>query len=269
MNDFSINRVALLVQKNIYENYKNYLKGLLIYFGLMVVGSLIYRILSNLSVIGFIDKIFIISFLTLGVIFAGMSFSNLRTKEKGISYLSLPSTALEKLLAELIVTIFIFFIVYILMFYVYNYAMIAFSLIKDPSIKPVLIDPFSRHNFSPGYIILINLQSTMLVGALYFNKRPLIYTFLFLVIFSLILFANAYLINNYINYYFDIKYSSFGNRIENGKNFYDVYLDKNFYKDLDIPCYTILKNVFEYFIKYVYAPVLWVVAYFKLKEKQV
>ncbi len=126
MNDtFSSRRFGLLLKKHLGEEYKQYLllsAGalgiMLVFHALTTLGSLGHEFESNMH-----EMIFVIGFIFGGSIFASMTYHFFQNNAKGIRFLELPSSHLEKIAVMFVVTQVIFFVGFIILFYINDWIM--------------------------------------------------------------------------------------------------------------------------------------------------
>jgi hypothetical protein len=250
---FSIKRIVLLMQKSLYENAKYVLTGLTTVFGIFTV-VLFFSALDDGEAWKNMQNFYVIGFIISGLIVSGMAFTNLRTKEKSMSYLSLPASLLEKLISELLLTTIGFIIMYTIIFYVFN--IIVYIIGAPFNLHANILNIFTSEVFE-GYLIYIILQSVLLAGAATFRKAPL-----FLTLFSLFVAGMALVI------IIVIIALSFKGYIEH-TGLENINIDKNDFKLIGgNPENHWLIQIPKYMFYYVTAPLFWVVAYFKLKEKE-
>lgn len=245
-----------MLRKDFFDSIKTILIGLGAFVGIIffifIIASLSGEPVHNL------EDYFIPGLFITGIIASGTAFKDFRTKEKTMSYIALPATAFEKLLSMLLLTTVGFIILYIAAFYLFSLLVILMNISLFGN-EIILYNVFSAGIFQVlGEYIFI--QSIFFAGAAAFRKLPLFKTLLAITIFgfiialftgtiSFILFPEEATSYSNVTYGFGFNQSGF---FMNGS----VY-DGSF---LDI-LYTI--------IKYIFAPVLWTVAFFKLKEKEV
>src|SRR5258706_9653837 len=108
---FSFNRWLLLIGKHWSENRKKYLLALLAITGIILIWFVFnimmerYRPMGTGTQFGtYYAGLFIV-----GCLYASTLFSELSSKSKGINYLSLPASQLEKTLCALLYGVVIFF----------------------------------------------------------------------------------------------------------------------------------------------------------------
>jgi uncharacterized membrane protein YidH (DUF202 family) len=121
-NTFSFSRFATLLRKHITEEYKQYLilsagaAGImLVFMGLTTLSNLNDRYDTNMP-----EMIFLVGFVFGGTIFAALTYDFFQNPAKGIRFLQLPASQLEKIMVMFIVTQVVFFIVFLLLFYICN-----------------------------------------------------------------------------------------------------------------------------------------------------
>ncbi len=259
MNTISIKRIALLMQKNIYENSTNFLRGFAIYFGILMV-IIMSTMYTDFIALQNIKVMYVAGFIILGTVASGTAFSNLRTKEKSMSYLSLPATTFEKLLAEFIISTIVFFVVYAATFYIFNFLMILFGELVDVSFEIKIVNIFNEFILTLYWYFII-FQSVLFAGAATFMKRPLLRTG-----FTLFLAGVIYLLYGITLVYFIKEY--FTDSIPHAH--INIFENVNTpYNKVELSYTTLLVKTARYLFDYALAPIFWVVAYLKLKEKQV
>ncbi len=259
MNTISIKRIALLMQKNIYENFTNFLRGIAIYFGIVIV-MIISTIYKGFNAINGLPQMYFTGLIILGMIVAGTAFSNFRSKEKSMSYLALPATTLEKLLAEFIVSTVIFFVAYTAIFYVFNFLIIIFGDLVGIQFEINFVNIFTG-KFFENYRNFIIIQSVLFAGAATFTKRPLLRTGFTLFMVGVVYFLYALILTYFVEKYIE---SNFAFLHVEGMQTFDPYNNR-----VQLPYSTAIIKTAEYLFSYALAPIFWVVAYLKFKEKQV
>ncbi len=244
---FSPKRIYLLIQKIYYENYKAIGKGFLTLLGVFSI-ILIFMYISGKRVFINQNNFYIFGLIFMGINIAGKAFRDFRVKEKTISYLSLPASALEKLLAELIFTIVLFFISYTIVFYIYQLILIGVAGSFDVEVKM-----FSLQNENVGTALkaYVLIQSIFFLGAATFRKKPRLSTGFFLfILYILLLICLGIMAKIYP-----------GDLIRTHINADPQYI-------VAIQMSDLVRTVNIFFF-YIIPPVLWTAAYFKLREKEV
>jgi len=255
-NTFSFKRFFMLLNKHTVEHYRIYLMALGVFAGLLsvVLGIFAY---SNAEYVnsGSQFGIFLTFFLFSGCIFTSMIFADLGDKRKAIAMLTLPASSLEKYLVAWFYSFVIFQLVFVGCFYAIDavFLNVANARRAVPAELINLLGPEYNRIFS-AYAIL---HSICFFGAVFFDRFHLIKTASSFFLFGLILFFLNNLIANSI---FDVKifqsppFSNLG--IEENKVIYTV-------EPLAVT---------ELYINYmamVMVGILWLGAYFKLKEREV
>lgn len=255
-NSFSFSRLGLLIRKQWSDNAKLYSLSVLALIGLLTI-IFIFWATANGNRYDEQDTyvIFFILLFGTGLIFASTTFSTLGNKAKGTYWLSIPATHLEKLLCGIFYSLFVFFVVFTAGFLIVQ--QITFMLIRlDPDniIRPM------RHwkkTAALFFYIFIALQSLFILGSVFFEKFAFIKTTLaalfiiFLFIITGILLAKNLLPHN-SNLQGLTAFRVYGN------NEVKLYRLSPWIGDALIAC-----------TKLIWAPVFWVAAYFRLKEKEI
>ena len=252
IQSFSIKRVLLLMQKTAYENIKFVLIGLVTVFGIFSI-ILFLNGLDEGDAWGKMQAFYVAGFIISGFFISGMAFTNLRTKEKTMSYLSLPASILEKFISELLLTTIGFIVIYTAIFYVFNFAV---YLIGSPfNLDANIIDLFNT-DVLMGYIYYVILQSIFLAGAATFKKAPLFFTTFSLFIVGVaitIFFVILALITKEHFESFEMTNMNFNGNPHD----FEAEIENHF-----------LIRFPKFMFYYLTAPIFWLVTYMKLKEKE-
>jgi hypothetical protein len=258
MKNLNLNRLFLLIKKEYIENIK------LVLIGYIAVIGFIFAILLLNSIYDgelwlYFNGIYNSTIVLVGIVFAGISFADFRTKERAISYLTLPATHLEKILSQILLSTFGFVISYTLVFYL-SYLMFyvigkMFFTFPIGGFNPFTLDTYNAIS------ALIIIQSLYLAGASFFKKIPVFFTSLYIFVFSLILLlvvgVLVHLLTNQIPQYV-------GLQSEDMEFVFNTQGPKNISKD-DFWSGKIISIFFHYLL----APIFWLITYFNLKEKEV
>lgn len=269
---FSFPRFSLLVAKHWADNKKRYLLSVLAFIGLLV-GWYIFTMLvdsrfpmgKGLQMITYFFALF-----TVGSFYASQYFRELGSRSKGINFLLVPASAFEKVLCSLLYTVILFFIVFTLSFYLVNIlgVWIAQNYVSDipyPADQRGILNVFDAASLhvSPKTTLNIlwiyfTIQSVFLLGSVYFEK----YSFLKTVIAGFVLFFILFCVVYFL--YDMMPEGDYTNGIltsyvvkGSGKDSYMVQLPDWF------------GQLVYYIFMYGTAPFLYLVTYFRLKEKQV
>jgi hypothetical protein len=259
-NHFSFKRLFLLYSKVFIENRKRlpiYIGGLCIGLAL-IIGLFIYLITLRFN--DFYkwdnkaqDTIFLFLFLILGMFYTSNAFASFRNKEKSLSYLTLPASTIEKFTFEFINKIVLFILVFpVLLWVTLNLVGLGLHKIypEFENYRFELTSFFS--NFKKwSHFTLLSIAMFFLtipfLGATFFKKRVLLKTLFFTAVILSSLGLYGYLV--FLG--FDVgEYTPTDNNI-------------------------ILTNEeqiamrFLFFASIISHLVLYIVGYFKLKEKEV
>jgi len=280
-HSFDFSRWALLVAKHWSENRKRYLLSLLAIAGLLV-GFYSFIILAthrtirtNIQSITYFFGLFLA-----GCLFASTTFDELSTAPKGIGYLMLPASHLEKFLCHIFYTVLIFFLSYTLIFYLIDIPMVHLSEsidrkwnsylnVKDDLFVPArVMNIFSNRDEMKVVPIPLDLntyflisyfiaQAAFILGSVYFSKYSFIKT-------TICLFALYF----FIFIYFGLILS----RMVPQHAVYETLTSWRL-NVADATSYVFLPgwadDVFYFTMKYVFTLVFLVIAYFRLKEKEI
>ena len=263
-NTFDFNRFSLLVKRQWVENRKLFLMAIFGVTGILVIiNSLIMTWETGFLNGGGRFAIFLLSLFFAGSVFANYVLKDLSDKNSSTSFLLVPASHFEKFLTGVFYTFIVFPTVFLTLFYVIDLGFVSIgNNIKDglkvPGIKNTQIYTYMINNKDIremldeilGYWLVI--QAFILVGAAQFEGRSYIKTasagfaVLFLIGFT------AYLSNEL---FLD-----------------DIILQfqhKGYSRELIKPTKQLLNTILEITLIYVLPSILLVIAYFKLKEKQV
>jgi hypothetical protein len=272
---FDLNRWLLYTGKHWSENKRRYLLSLAAVAGLLVLWYSFILIVNSHKSMGIpiqATTFFVGLFIT-GCLFASLIFNDLSEGPKAIHYLLTPASALEKLLTAILFGVILFFISYVIVFYAVDIIMVKVSNVtvsawfehehKAPQSPTEVLNVFVQRD--PGddlhyYLMLIffAVQSIFLLGSVYFVKNQYIKTLVSgLVVF---LFMAFYI------------HKVMGAFMPDG-GFFEPFTVYRVYKtnlgDAMIQLPEWFSNILLFLAKFALTPCLWVVTYFRLKEKEV
>lgn len=270
-NIFSAGRFGGYMRKHLIDNYRLYGMSVIVLTVLLLVILLLnlsdnFRVhpsLSNLMPLYFIGL-----FLT-GLIFTSLSFRELSNKPQGIDYLLFPASQLEKYLSTLLVTTVGFLLIYHLAFYL-AYLGLDVILVSNTGIhiKNDLSNEFTKEAMPYFYYAWFITQAFMLLGSIYFQKYSFIKTVFLFAIFML----SLYCINTLFAYLF------FGHRLPKWNAHFPFVginvalgerpsqFEPQTHKFLMLP--SNVRDVFLFFGKYMVTPMIWALAYMRLRDKE-
>ena len=112
-NLFTLQRFVLLCKQSFIINRKLIAISIAGFAGTLFLALIFFQFTAHFSYWNNkrYEAIFIFLFLSLGIIFSGLSFPAFRSKEKTMAYLMLPASASEKFVFELLTRIVLFLLV--------------------------------------------------------------------------------------------------------------------------------------------------------------
>lgn len=262
-NTFSFARLWLLIKKQWFDNSKLFILSALALVGLLTIIFTIWW-LSNAEDHHFseesVNVIFFVVLFVAGLIFSSTTFSVLGDKAKGLYWLSVPATTLEKLVCGIFYAFLVFLAIYLTSFWLIKH--ITFLLIEsNPKNTLHRIEPNDVFEKEGKYILVyvfIALQTLFLLGSVYFEKFAFIKTVLVTVflIFVFIMFVML-LGNKLLPEHLNVRGFTTFNVYENNEP-PKLYRLPAWIDDILIPAF-----------KFIWAPVLLIATYFRLKEKEI
>lgn len=210
-------------------------------------------------------------FLT-GCLFSSIQFNDLGDGPKGISYLLLPASIFEKLLSAILFSVVLYFICYTAVYYIIDFIMVKLSNsmtaaryvqenksgFHPQEIVNVFVSPFSSFNlFYYVLIFYFSIQSIFLLGSVYFSKYSYIKTLVWgLIVFLVLVFWEHKIVDSFMPHGSFFKPFTVYRVFENGK-------------ELMIRLPEWFSSILLFLMMYTLPPILWIVTYFRLKEKEV
>ena len=262
---FSFSRLGKLITKQFFENSRLYLFSVLALLGLM---ALVFTFWILTGGPNYQEEgtyfIFLFGLFLAGTIFASMSFNMLGSKDKGIYWLGVPATHLEKLVCTIIYSTVLFFIVYCLCFYIVKLIALAFLsgyMQNHPGTSYREMAGFDQgfgsilKYFIYGYFAV---QSLYLLGSVYFSKYSFIIT---TTVGAFIIFVFVY----YLTRIDDIMFDEANWELLSVKKA-DVTITNSYFLYSVSPA---IKDIIVYAVQFIWAPVFWIVTWFRLKEKEI
>ncbi len=259
---FNASRFGLVLKKHWIENIRMYLLGIGALAGIMFIFFLL--IFSMGRGIGYKVQgmVFIIGLFISGTIFTGILSQEISPKTKGINYVMFPASTLEKFLCLFLYATVFFFGIYIILFYMLDIPFVKLSEYYFPDkFNTIYSHQYpERRLFYPWsekwHVALywyFAIQSVFLLGSLYFEKFGFIKTVVAFMVFFALLFLLNYLMVNLL----------IAEKVTDALPYFSFSGD---YVDVDIP--GTWQKVFFFVGKFCMAPFFWIVAYIRLKEKQ-
>jgi hypothetical protein len=270
-NVFSAGRFGGYMRKHLVDNYRIYGMSIIVLAVLLLI-TLLLNLSDNFRIHPYISRLlplyFIGMFLT-GLIFTSLSFRELASKPQGIDYLLFPASQLEKYLSTLLVTTVGFLLIYHFAFYL-AYLGMDTILVSSTGvhIKNDLDKAFQKEALPYFYYAWFISQAIMLLGAIYFQKYSFIKTIFLFAVFLL----SLYFINTLFAYIFFGKvmpkwnghFPFVGVNIMLGEH--PSEHEPQTHKFLMLPSST--RDGLLFFGKYLVTPILWALAYMRLRDKE-
>lgn len=266
-NFFTLHRMQLYLQKHFTDHFRFYLISMLALFGLMTVGPLLL-IYPHTPIYALHE---VAPFYYVGLFFGGMLFTSrffneLGSKEKGVDFLMLPASQFEKFITIFLVSTVGFLLCYhiscFLSFKIINSAQTALLGKPIEMDYQFLHDPVEKKYI---YYIYFILQAAFLLGATYFHKYSFVKTVLSIFIFLFALWIVHCIIISLV----------FGFQGEFWKRsipFTMVAKQEGGPSSWHTTAYLIphwLQETYLFIVRFVMAPVLWTIAYFRLKDQEI
>jgi len=273
---FDLNRWFIYIGKHWHENKRKYLLSLgaigglqVLWFSFMLIVNQSQPMEKSIQLATYYVGLFLT-----GCLYASLLFNDLSEGPKAIHFLLLPASLFEKLLNALLFGVILYFICYTLMFYVVDFTMVKVAngvmsnlAEHDHSITyraEEVINVFFPKDFADGngsvFILLgyFAIQSIFLLGSVYFVKFQFIKTLVSgLVVFLILVFFVHKVLGSFMPP---------GGFFEPFKVYRIFDATKG---ELSVQLPEWLSSIMLFLIKYALAPCLWVVTYFRLKEKEV
>jgi hypothetical protein len=259
MNEvFSFRRFRRLFVKHTIEHYRTYLMSVAVLVGVLILGgSFIFYMMSYPPDLGFQTAMFGILLLLAGTLFTSTVFSDYGDKNKAIPALTLPATALEKFLVGWLYSFPIFLVVYIGAFYL---ALLGLSSGRHWGAGQHFYPLNLRQSgMTLVFVFYSVLHALSLFGAVFFKKLHFIKTgFAFFIALGATILFNTLLLKIITGLGVVVLALPFG--------FLGFTVHHHYYSiSLNDPGTGMM-------IKYVWmlaTLLMWIAAYFRLKEKQV
>ena len=253
---FSFSRLGKLIAKQFYENSRLYLISTLALLGLL---SLAFTFWITVAGPNYQEEetyfIFLFGLFLAGAIFASMSFNMLGRKDKGIYWLGIPATHLEKLVCTILFSVVLFFIVYCLCFYLVK----SIALTYLDSRVGAIYTEMNGSNDGFGSVFKYFLyayfavQSLYLLGSVYFSRYSFIVT---TVVGALVMFLFVYYITQIDRFMEPDSWELFTVKRADA-NVQDSYF-----------LYSVsptVVDIIKYAVQFLWVPVFWVATWYRLK----
>ena len=255
-------RLALLIRKQAVENYRFYLMTVALFTGLLAcLYALTYPALQRPR--DFQEVLFIASLFSGGCVFGNLLIRDLHENTKSIWFLMLPASALEKLLNLLFYAVVLFVPVHLLLFYAVDVPAVAIYNARHPeSPSARVLDLFDESSgMGSYYYSFLVVQALVLVGSIHFKQYSLVKSALGIFAFFFIL--------SYVHRL--VAGSVVDGEISNAVPFHNftVATQEPDAERITVYLPETAQNAVVFAAKFLLTPFLWLVAYFKMKEREV
>jgi hypothetical protein len=268
---FSFKRFNLLVMKHWADNKKRYALSVLAFIGLLITWF-VFTMLTLMDPQPMGKEVQTITFFfalfAVGVFFASQYFNELGSRSKGINFLLVPASAFEKLLCSLVYTVLLFLLVFTATFYLVDVLMVSIAKAFGVStgekfsvanVFDVINLPFTRDTTLNLLSFFFSVQAAFLLGSVYFEKYSFIKT-------AICGFVGGFIIFCFF-YFFNAQLFDDGAYYRGFLTSYRVKVNGASERLVQIPAW--IGEVLRFLALYAIAPFLWLVTYYRLKEKQV
>jgi uncharacterized membrane protein len=253
---FNPARFGKLFVKHTTEHYKGYLMALAVLIGVLELGGsfLVYMIDAPLDH-STQSALFLIILLIAGTIYTSTIFADLGEKNKSIAFLTLPATHFEKYLVAWLYSFLAFLVIYAISFYLV--ALFLLNIRHVPGQAGGVINLWQKQYIQMGLVYAF-LHAIAFWGAICFNKLHFIKTaFVFFIFLGLLILFNKIVLTAMIDRNVDAA-PPFGSlRFQDGG------------RQVDITLPDVRDNPTLTFLVLGLTLVIWIAAYYRLKEKQV
>lgn len=192
-NFFSIRRFGMLFIKHTAEHIRTYLMSISVLAGsILLGGSFVFFLIPGPPDAGFQTACFVMLMLIAGTLFTSTVFSDYGIKSKAIPAITLPATSFEKFMVGWLYSFPIFIVVYTGVFF------LLLSVFGQLSHWPHTHFQYMTLSQPGMYMMLVIysvLHSVSIFGAIFFNKLHFIKTgFTFFISYGLLLVCNTLLL---------------------------------------------------------------------------
>lgn len=254
-NFFSYERFSLLVKRQWTENYFILMMGVVVYASIVaVIYSINFDVESNFTLNKSAQtSMFVLGLFAGGTLFANYIFKDFGNKTQTLSFLMTPASHFEKLCVGLFYSLVAFPITFLFVFGAVDYTFVALSGNKSNDILyNIILDAYKEYSIFIN--LWVTLQVFVLLGAIYFSKMSYVKT-----AFTGFLIIAAGGLLEYLFFKIIIGDDSLHSHVNlSSENRHNLSAEFNFVNDTT-----------KFISYYLLAPFLAIVAYFKLKEKEV
>lgn len=271
-NILSLPRFGAYFKKHFIDNLRFYFLSVVVLGTLMLLLLLIVALNdSNYTQYSDIMPFYMIGLYGTGLIFTSLSFGELANKPQGIDYLMLPASHLEKFLTTLLVTIVGFMIVYHVAFFAAVKVLDTITALREHGHLENDLSTFSgKDTWHRNYFVWFVVQSILMLGAVYFPKFSFIKTAFCLILFVLgLYFINAI----FAQLFFHSVMPDWRQQFPFAGVFVIAPQDPPPVNDMQVYHRMLVlpgKMIDQLLLsRYFVPPMLWTIAYFRLRDKEI
>lgn len=245
---FDISRFWLLMKMELFRSRKAVLFAFVITFGLLFVGFILESIFGYEKVFDSHPGSYAFTLITGGFILSSLAFNDLSSTLRRSTYLTLPSSTLEKFISMWFLTCVCWIIIFTLVFFVYTLIANAIGYLLFSNMTYMAFNPLGKIpvNAMKYYFVL---QGVFLIGAVHFKGYVFPKTLFAILLFGMLCG---------IIFYFTMS---------------DLFQPNGEY----IAAYSAMKGtplfkvweVVQWMFWWILAPLCWVITYLGLKEQEV
>jgi len=277
---FSFPRWQMLVGSHWAEHRKRYLLALLAVAGLQIGWYSFLLLIDHFGPINLFIQYatYYCGLFLVGCFYASTIFSELGSKSRAIQYLSIPASHLEKLLCGILFGVVLFFIAFTIVFYIVDIPMVSLAnrvIVNEHQHWPNTVLPIGSvgvlnfwdtqwapiidrkyHLFLVAYFAI---QSSFLLGSVYFARWSFIKTVVSLLVFWVIfvLYAQKGIAEHLPDGWHPQDLMRWTNNTDNRMPASMVTLPDT------------MERILVFLMQYSIPPIFWIITYFRLKEKEV
>lgn len=272
---FDFRRFSLLVGKHWADNRKKYMLSIVAFMSLILIWYVFIMLTDPLDPLaeGLQHVTYYFSLFLVGPFYASQFFKDLSSRSKGINYLMVPASTLEKTLCSIFYVVILFVVVFTVAFYLVNIITVGLANLIHPDysgvarngivhkahISNIFRIPGNPRNLAQYFFLLFfAVQSVAFLGSIYFPKYSYIKTAISITIVCLVIAL--------VGFYFTSFFMPRGGF--NELSTYRVFSeDGNETRVIQLPAW--IGKVLKFLFFYAFPPIFWVTTYFRLKEKEV
>jgi hypothetical protein len=207
-----------------------------------------------------------------GSIFASTTFSMLGNKDQGVYWLGFPASHLEKLVCSIFYTTIVFSVVYATSFFLVKTAAVAVIkavVAAHPGYQWEPLDWNHPNKFFQQFPYFIYaffaVQALYLLGSVYFSR----FSFIITTIIGAVLIFGFVLLLVRISITFELEHERYIWKFFSASA-YNIRPDGSYFDmGREYSISHLAEQILLFFIKFAWAPVFWVITWYRLKEKEI